>query len=215
MTGLRRRGVLVSRSLDHPERAFVLDSSAAVDGRVLELGRAGLLTGRIWVPAFVLDELHGLADAADRNRRRRGRRGLDVVEAMQDIESAELVIMDETVPGFEGVDAKLLELASRANATLITTDHNLAKAAGARGIAVLNPNVLSESLKPAVSAGDRLRVELTRPGSEPGQGVGFLDDGTMVVVEAAASLVGQEVEVELTSVTRTSVGRMLFGRLTP
>lgn len=215
LTGLRRRGLLVSRSLDHPERAFVLDSSAAIDGRVLELCRAGLLAGRIWVPAFVLDELQGLADAGDRTRRRRGRRGLDVVEAMQGIETAELAIMEETLPGFEEIDAKLLELASRADATLITTDHNLAKAAGTRGIPVLNPNVLSESLKPAVTAGDRLRVELTRAGSEPGQGVGFLDDGTMVVVEEAAALVGGEVEVELTSVTRTSVGRMLFGRLAP
>ncbi len=212
LTGLRRRGALVSRSLDHPERAFLLDSSAAVDGRVLDLSRAGLLPGRIWVPAFVLDELQGLADAADQARRRRGRRGLDVIEAMRGSHLSELTILEDTVPGFVDVDAKLLAIADKAEATLITTDHNLSKAAGARGIGVLNPNVLSESLKPAVTAGDRLSLPLTKAGSEPGQGVGYLDDGTMVVVEGGAPLVGSEVEIELTAVTRTSVGRMLFGR---
>ncbi len=179
---------------------------------MLDLSRAGLLPGRIWVPAFVLDELQGLADAADQARRRRGRRGLDVIEAMRGSHLSELTILEDTVPGFVDVDAKLLAIADKAEATLITTDHNLSKAAGARGIGVLNPNVLSESLKPAVTAGDRLSLPLTKAGSEPGQGVGYLDDGTMVVVEGGAPLVGSEVEIELTAVTRTSVGRMLFGR---
>lgn len=212
VTGLRRRGTLVSRSLDHPERAFLLDSSAAIDGRVLQMDRAGLLSGRIWVPEFVLDEMQGLADAVDKTRRRRGRRGLEVIEAMRGSEGSEVVILEETVPEFEDVDAKLLALSMRADATLVTTDHNLAKAAGARGIPVLNPNSLAESLKPAAAAGDRLEVEITKTGSEPGQGVGYLDDGTMVVVEGGAGVVGSTLEVEITSVTRTSVGRMLFGR---
>jgi uncharacterized protein YacL len=213
VTGLRRRGTLVSRSLDHPERAFLLDSSAAIDGRVLEMSRAGLLPGRMWVPEFVLDELQGLADAVDKTRRRRGRRGLEVIEAMRGQHSSEVFILEEIVPEFEDVDAKLLALALRAEATLVTTDYNLAKAAGARGIAVLNPHSLAESLKPAVVTGDRLLVDVTKTGSEPGQGVGYLDDGTMLVVEGGADLIGTAAQVEIVSVTRTSVGRMLFGRL--
>lgn len=212
MTGLRRRGTLVSRSLDHPERAFLLDSSAAIDGRILEMSRAGLLPGRIWVPEFVLDEMQGLADAVDKTRRRRGRRGLEIIEAMRGSEGSDVYIMEETVPEFEDVDAKLLALAMRAEATLLTTDHNLAKAAGARGVSVLNPHSLAESLKPVVATGDRIQVEITKTGSEPGQGVGYLDDGTMVIVEGGAELVGSEAELEIVSVTRTSVGRMLFGR---
>lgn len=212
VTGLRRRGNLVSRSLDHPERAFLMDSSAAIDGRVLEMSRAGLLPGRVWVPEFVLDEMQGLADAVDRTRRRRGRRGLEVIEAMRGSEGSNVYILEETVPEFEDVDAKLLALAMRAEATLLTTDHNLAKAAGARGVLVLNPNSLAESLKPAAVAGDRLTVDITKAGSEPGQGVGYLDDGTMVVVDGAAELIGASTDVEVISVTRTSVGRMLFGR---
>ncbi len=212
VTGLRRRGTLVSRSLDHPERAFLMDSSAAIDGRVLEMSRLGLLPGRLWVPEFVLDEMQGLADAVDKTRRRRGRRGLEVIEAMRGSEVSQIYILEETVPEFEDVDAKLLALAMRAEATLITTDHNLAKAAGARGIGVLNPHSLAESLKPAVAVGDRLTVDVSKPGSEPGQGVGYLDDGTMIVVERGADLIGTELEVEIVSVTRTSIGRMLFAR---
>ena len=176
------------------------------------MSRAGLLPGRVWVPEFVLDEMQGLADAVDRTRRRRGRRGLDVIEAMRGSEGSQVYILEETVPEFEDVDAKLLALAMRAQATLLTTDHNLAKAAGARGIPILNPHSLAESLKPVAAAGDRLRLAITKTGSEPGQGVGYLDDGTMVVVEAGAELIGTDVEVEVTSVTRTAVGRMLFGR---
>jgi uncharacterized protein YacL len=212
VTGLRRRGTLVSRSLDHPERAFLLDSSAAIDGRILEMARIGLLPGRVWVPEFVLDEMQGLADAVDKTRRRRGRRGLEVIEAMRGSDVSQVYILEETVPEFEDVDAKLMALAMRAEATLITTDHNLAKAAGARGISVVNPNSLAESLKPGVAAGDRLRVDVTKTGSEPGQGVGYLDDGTMVVVEKGAGLIGSAVDIEIVSVTRTSIGRMLFAR---
>jgi uncharacterized protein YacL len=189
-----------------------MDSSAAIDGRVLEMSRLGLLPGRLWVPEFVLDEMQGLADAVDKTRRRRGRRGLEVIEAMRGSEVSQIYILEETVPEFEDVDAKLLALAMRAEATLITTDHNLAKAAGARGIAVLNPHSLAESLKPAVAVGDRLTVGVSKTGSEPGQGVGYLDDGTMIVVERGADLIGTELEVEIVSVTRTSIGRMLFAR---
>lgn len=210
-TGLRRRGDLVSRSLG--EAGFLIDSSAAIDGRVLNLARLGLLRGRVWIPVFVIDELQGLADARDPERRRRGRRGLDVLEALRDVRDADIAVLEETVPGVEEVDAKLIAVASRAGASLVTTDHNLAQAAAARGIEVINPFTLAEAMRSPVSTGDRIRVAVRRAGSEPGQGVAFLDDGTMVVIEDAASMVGAEVEVEVTATTRTAVGRMLFGRL--
>ncbi|GBD84145.1 putative PIN and TRAM-domain containing protein precursor [bacterium BMS3Abin02] len=209
-TGLRRRGGLVTRSLD--ASGYLLDSSAAIDGRVLNLARLGLLPGRLWIPGFVIDELQGLADAKDRDRRRRGRRGLDVLEALRDVHGSDVAVLEETVPEFEDVDAKLIVIAGRAEASLVTTDHNLAKAAAARGISVLNPQALAEALKVPVATGDRLLVSVSRVGSEPGQGVAFLDDGTMVVVEDAAEMVGSEMEVEIIAVTRTAVGRMLFGR---
>lgn len=210
-TGLSRRGGLVTRSLD--QSGYLLDSSAAIDGRVLQLVRLGLLRGRLWIPEFVIDELQGLADAKDRDRRRRGRRGLDVLEALRDVQGSDVAVLEASVPEFEDVDAKLIAVAGRAEASLVTTDHNLAQAAAARGISVMNPQTLSEALKTPVATGDRLHVRVSRAGSEPGQGVAFLDDGTMVVVEDAAGLVGSDVEVEVTTATRTAVGRMLFGRL--
>lgn len=215
MAGLRTRGPILSRHLDTDVPVFLLDSAAAIDGRVLELTRSGLVRGRIWVPGFVVDELQGLADSADRSRRRRGRRGLDVIEALRDVPGVDVVVLEDTVPEHPEVDAKLVALGSRADATMITTDHNLARAAGVRGIAVLNPHELGESLRPAHTAGDRLKVAVTKQGSEPGQGVGYLDDGTMVVIEQGSDLVGSEVEVEITSSVRTSIGRMVFGRPLP
>lgn len=211
-TGLSRRHSLVSRSLD--ENSYVIDSSAAIDGRVLSLARAGLLNGRIWVPGFVIDELQGLADAKDRDRRRRGRRGLEVLESLRDVQGADVAILEETIPEVEDVDAKLLIVVSRAGASLVTTDHNLARAAAARGIRIVNPQALSDALKAPVSTGDRLTVSITKRGTEPGQGVAYLEDGTMIVIEDGAVLIGSEVEVEITAATRTAIGRMLFGRPT-
>ncbi len=210
-TGLRRRGGLVSRSL--ADTGFLLDSSAAIDGRVLNIARLGLLRGRVWVPGFVIDELQGLADSNDAERRRRGRRGLDVIEALRDIPEADIAVLEDTVPGVEEVDAKLIAAAGRADLTIITTDHNLSQASVARDIEVLNPFVLADAMRAPVSVGDRVHVSIRRAGSEPGQGVAFFDDGTMVVVEEAANLVGEEVDVEVTATTRTAVGRMVFGRL--
>ncbi|MGH8874650.1 MAG: PIN domain-containing protein, partial [Acidimicrobiia bacterium] len=212
VAGLQPRNPITARRLDAAERSYLLDSSAAVDGRLLHLARAGLIEGRVWVPSFVVDELQSLADASDRERRRRGRRGLEVVEALQSALGVEVSVLDDSVPEHEDVDAKLAALAVRASATLVTTDHNLAKAAGLRGVLILNPQALSESLKPAVASGDRLHLAIAKAGSEPGQGVGYLDDGTMVVVEGAGSLVGEELTVEVTGVTRTAIGRMLFAR---
>lgn len=211
VAGLRSRGPLRGVSLEEDERAHLIDSSAAIDGRLLALVQTGLVEGRLWVPAFVVDELQGLADAGDAGLRRRGRRGLEALEALHSATS-EFMVLEEAVPEFEDVDAKLLQLASRAGARLVTTDYNLSKAAELRGIVVLNPSVLGEKLKPIVSTGETLTVTVSKPGKGAGQGVAYLDDGTMVVVEEAGNLVGQDIEVVVTSSTRTAVGRMLFAR---
>lgn len=211
--GLRTRGPLISRVIDDGERSYLLDSSAAIDGRILELVRSGLVEGRIWLPIVVLDELQGLADSGDRSIRRRGRRGLDVIAALQDEVNVEVAVVEETLPQLEHVDAKLLELTERASARLVTTDHNLARAAELRSIMVLNPNVVAEAVKSTVEVGSKMVLAISRKGSEPGQGVAYLDDGTMVVVEGAAGRVGEELGIEIVSTTRTSIGRMLFGRV--
>jgi uncharacterized protein YacL len=189
---------------------FLVDSSAAIDGRVLELVRAGLVVGTIVVPSFVVDELQGLADAGDEKLRRRGRRGLDVLAAVGAAPGAAVVVIDDSVPEFSEVDAKLLALAVGRDASLITTDHNLARAAALRGVTVINPHSLGESLRPALTTGDRVTVKIDKLGSEPGQGVGFLDDGTMVVVNGAADSIGEMLEVEIANMLSTNVGRMAF-----
>ncbi|MBN2112735.1 MAG: TRAM domain-containing protein [Acidimicrobiia bacterium] len=194
---------------------YVIDTSAAIDGRVLELARAGVVGGEVWVPEFVLDELQGIADSGSKERRRRGRRGLEVLEALRDVPAVEVHAAEADLPGYEGVDAKLVALCQRSGATLVSTDSNLARAAGLRGVAVLNPQTLGEMLRPQYLAGDRLDLKIERAGTEPGQGVGYLDDGTMVVVEGAAEVVGQMVEVEVANTLRTSVGRMVFAKLEP
>ncbi len=211
VAGLRSRGPLRSLSLQEGERASLVDSSAAIDGRLLALVQSGLLQGRLWVPAFVIDELQGLADSSDSSVRRRGRRGLESLEALHTA-TTEMVVLEEEVPELEDVDAKLLELAVRANARLITTDYNLSKAAELRGIVVLNPGLLGERLKPLIGTGELVIVTITKEGKGPDQGVAYLDDGTMVVVEDARDQIGQDLEVVVTSTTRTAVGRMLFAR---
>ena len=211
--GLNTRSPFATAENGGESRTYLIDSSAAIDGRILELVRSGLVEGRIWLPTIVLDELQGLADAGNRTTRRRGRRGLDVIGALQDEPSVDVVVVEETVPQIDDVDAKLVALAGRADARLITTDHNLARAAELRGTNVLNPNVVAEAVKSTVEVGARLHLPVSKKGSEPGQGVAYLDDGTMVVIEGAAERIGEEIAIEVTSTTRTSIGRMLFGRI--
>ena len=212
VAGLRPAGPLVVRRPEDNVRSYLIDSSAAIDGRILELARTNLIDGRIWIPFFVIDELQGLADAGEKSRRRRGRRGLEVLDALRSVGGSEVSVLDDAVPEFEDDDAKLLALGERTGSILATTDTHLAKAAEIRGIRVLNPGLLGESLKPQVAVGEVIDVPVSKEGSEPGQGVGYLDDGTMVVIENAAKRVGSEIKVEVTSTTRTAVGRMLFGR---
>jgi len=193
--------------------ALIIDSSAAIDGRLLSVAGAGFLRGALLVPRFVLDELQGIADAAEPVRRRRGRRGLEVLDVLQDDPRVTLHVLDDEVPEFEAVDAKIIALARRLNVGLLTTDFNLQRVAELQGVACLNLNRLAEGLRPVHVPGEVLRLSITRPGKEAGQGVGFLEDGTMVVVGDAADRVGSEVDVRVTSNVQTSVGRMLFGAL--
>lgn len=212
LAGLRRAPRSIPEGAPDRDR-FVLDTSAAIDGRVLDLVRAGLIRDNVWVPAFVIDELQGIADSSDRSRRRRGRRGLDVLEALGETPGVSFLVLEDSVPQHSDVDAKLLALAAKVDCGLITTDHNLAKAASVRGLRVINPHSIGESLRPEVAAGDVVEVSVDRAGNEPGQGIAFLDDGTMVVIANGAAVIGSQVSVEVTNTLRTSVGRMVFASL--
>jgi uncharacterized protein YacL len=190
--------------------AVLVDSSAIIDGRLLPLAKSGFLRDPLLIPPFVLDEIQGIADAQDPNRRRRGRRALEILEAVKAIPGMEVHVLDDEVPEHDEVDAKLVALAKRLRVSLLTLDEPLQKIAELQGVRCLSLHKLTEGVKPTVVPGETLRLPITRHGKEPGQGVGFLDDGTMVVVGDAADLVGQEVDVQVKSNVQTSMGRMLF-----
>ncbi|MFL6180811.1 MAG: PIN/TRAM domain-containing protein [Actinomycetes bacterium] len=190
----------------------ILDTSVAIDGRIIDVVRAGFLHGEIYLTTPVIGELQGFADAGDDLRRSKGRRGLEVLEALKREPGVEVVVLDDMVPGVPEVDAKLVRLAIDKDAALLTLDTNLAKAAGVAGVRVLNLHALTLALRPPVAAGDEVTVLLTKTGKEPGQGVGYLDDGTMVVVERGREFVGHELLIHVTSVLTTANGRLVFGR---
>jgi len=191
----------------------VLDTSVIIDGRIADIAEAGFLEGVLLVPEFVLQELQHIADSADSTRRVRGRRGLDILKRLQQEQLAEVKIDREDFDNISEVDAKLVALALRRNAKIVTNDFNLAKVAEVQGIRVLNINRLANALKPVVLPGEVLRLQILKPGKEQGQGIAYLDDGTMVVVENAGKLLGHEVEVAVTSVLQTTAGRMIFTTL--
>ncbi len=195
-------------------RVVFLDTSAVIDGRFAELRRTGFLNGEVQVPRFVLAELQTLADSADETRRVRGRRGLDLLSSMRD-SGAKVGVYEVDYPQSPGVDDKLMRLAEDAGGVIMTVDHNLAATARVRGLEVLSVNELAAALRPAYLPGELLQVRITREGKEAGQGVGHLEDGTMVVVQDGREHVGSgaEVEVEVTSVLQTSAGRMIFSKL--
>lgn len=188
----------------------VVDTSVAIDGRIVDVVRAGFLGGRMIVSQAVLDELQGLADSADNLRRARGRRGLEVLQTLQREQAVDVTPVDDTHPEIPEVDAKLTRLCLDEGHSLLTLDTNLAKAASIAGVRVLNLHALSLALRPPVVAGEDVTVQLIKAGREPGQGVGYLDDGTMVVVEQGRRLVGQDVAVRVTSVVTTANGRLVF-----
>jgi uncharacterized protein YacL len=197
-------------------RPILLDTSILIDGRITDIAATGVFDSQLIVPRFVLDELQLIADSADKLKRNRGRRGLDVLTKLRGISRAEVFIYDHSVHSetdIEGVDQKLLVLAKQLNGRVLTTDFNLNKVAQLRGVDVININDLSNALKLVVLPGERMHVRLVKGGEEPGQGVGYLDDGTMVVVEHGKSHVNEEVEFTVTSALQTSAGRMIFGRM--
>ncbi len=208
------RAGLAPRALAASALPRVVDTSIAIDGRIVDVVRAGFLHGQLLVPTPVLAELQGLADAGDDVRRSKGRRGLEVLEQLQREPFVDLEVLELDVPGVTDVDAKLVRICLDRGAALLTLDTNLAKAAGLAGVQVLNLHALALALRPPVAAGEDVPVLLLKAGKEAGQAVGYLDDGSMVVVERARELVGNEVPVRVTSVLTTANGRLVFGRLT-
>jgi uncharacterized protein YacL len=190
----------------------LLDTSVIIDGRIADVCETGFLEGPLVIPQFVLRELQHIADSSDSLKRNRGRRGLDVLHRIQKQNELEVIISDQDFPKLREVDAKLVELAKRMNGTIITNDFNLNKVAELQGIMVLNLNQLSNALKPVVLPGESIHVLILKEGKEPDQGVAYLDDGTMVVIEGGKRLMGNELDVTVTSVLQTTAGRMIFAR---
>lgn len=193
----------------------VLDTSVIIDGRILDVAATGFLEGPLVLPRFVLSELQAVADSSDPVRRTRGRRGLDVVNDLQKISGLVLEIREVSLKalGREVVDEALVVLAKNLKGKVLTTDYNLNKIAQIDGVSVLNVNDLANALKPMLLPGEAVSVDILREGKEPHQGVGYLDDGTMIVVEEGERHIGRRVEVVVTSMLQTSAGRMVFGRL--
>jgi uncharacterized protein YacL len=193
----------------------ILDTSVAIDGRIIDVVRAGFLHGTVLLAQPVIDELQGLADAGDDIRRAKGRRGLDALAALRRERGVDVEVIGDEAREIAAVDGKLIRIALDRSAALLTLDTNLARAATLAGARVMNLHALSLALRPPVSAGDLVAVLLTRPGKESGQAVGYLDDGTMVVVEKARERVGGVVRATVTSVLTTANGRMVFARPEP
>jgi uncharacterized protein YacL len=192
--------------------AKVLDSSAVIDGRILDVVKTGFVEGELLVPRFVVEELQRLADSADAEKRVRGRRGLDFVRRLQNSSGA-VRIDDTDYADIDAVDTKLVRYAGETGACIVTTDYTLDKVAEIQGVQVLNVNDLANSVKPAVLPGEIIEVKIQREGREQDQGVGYLDDGTMIVVEAGAELVGSRVRAQVTSVLQSPSGKMIFSRV--
>ena len=190
----------------------VLDTSVAIDGRIVDVVRAGFVHGLMLVPSPVLGELQGLADAGDDQRRAKGRRGLEVLETLRREPGVDVEVLDDEVPGVPEVDAKLVRICLDRGAALLTLDTNLARVAALAGVHVMNLHALAMSLRPPVVAGDEIAVLLLKPGKEAGQAVGYLDDGTMVVAERSRAGIGAESSVRVTSVLTTANGRMVFAK---
>ena len=190
----------------------ILDTSVIIDGRIADIAETGFLDGIIVIPQFVLRELQLVADSADSLKRNRGRRGLDILQRLQKTTSLQIQIVEDDFPTVREVDMKLIELAKLYEGKIITNDFNLNKVAQLQGVAVLNINELANSLKPIVQPGEIMRVFILKEGKEYNQGVAYLDDGTMVVVDNARKMIGKTIDISVTSVLQTTAGKMIFGK---
>lgn len=195
-------------------RPYILDTSVVIDGRIADVVETHILDSQLIMPRFVISELQAIADSSDRSRRSRGRRGLDILNRLRSNPEVDLEIFDRELPEFAGqpVDLKLVLLAKHLEGKLITNDYNLNKVARLHGVGVINLNDLANALKPVFLPGERVDVKVIKPGEEAGQGVGYLEDGTMVVIEGGRDHIGEIVNIAVTSVLQTSAGRMVFGR---
>jgi len=191
----------------------IIDTSVLIDGRIVDVAAAGFVPGRLLIPGFVLEELQRVADSADPFRRQKGRRGLGVVEALQKGEDVVCEIVDLDFPGTPEVDSRLVKLARARGAALMTQDYNLNRLAQIEGVRVLNLNDLANAVKPIVAAGESMAISIVKEGKEPHQGVGYFEDGTMVVVENGSDHVDETVTVTVTTVLQTTAGRMIFASL--
>jgi uncharacterized protein YacL len=191
---------------------IVVDTSAIIDGRIAEIVESGFIYGTLVVPRFVLDELQHIADSSDTLRRNRGRRGLEILARMQKEPATPVEIVEDDVPDIAEVDAKLVALARARSRVILTNDFNLNRVAELQGVRVMNINSLANAVKPAVLPGEELRVRVIQEGKEAGQGVGFLDDGTMIVVEGGARHIDHDLDVAVTRVLQTVAGRMIFAQ---
>jgi uncharacterized protein YacL len=200
---------------DRPSRrsAKVLDTSVIIDGRIADIAEAGFIDGVMVVPEFVLRELQTVADSTDGSKRQRGRRGLDMLQRMQSNPEIQVQIVADDFPSIREVDLKLLELAKKWEAKVVTNDFNLNKVAHLHHVEVLNINDLANALKPVVLPGEHMHVLILKEGKEYNQGVGYLDDGTMVVVDHARKLIGKSIDISVTSVLQTASGKMIFGKV--
>jgi uncharacterized protein YacL len=213
MLNLAALGDLFSGERSGKRSLKILDTSSIIDGRIADIGDTGFLEGTLIVPEFVLRELQLVADSADGSKRQRGRRGLDILQRMQGNPLLTIQIIETDYPHIREVDLKLIELAKEIEAKILTNDFNLNKVAHLHSVAVLNINDLANSLKPVVLPGEKMNIVILKEGKEYNQGVGYLDDGTMVVVDHARRMIGRAVEITVTSVLQTASGKMIFGKV--
>ncbi len=197
---------------DQKEGIIVLDTSVIIDGRIADISKTKFIEGRILIPRFVLKELQAIADSQDALKRNRGRRGLDILNKIQKDANLDVRIHEDDFPEIKDVDAKLVKLAKLLSAKIFTNDFNLAKIAELQGVAVLNINDLANSLRPVVLPGEMMEIRISKEGKEHNQGIAYLDDGTMIVIDNAKHLIGQVIKVYVTSVLQTSAGRMIFAK---
>ena len=205
--GLGQNGYASNGTIKH-----LVDTSAIIDGRIADISQTGFLIRVLVIPDFILDELRHIADSSDPLRRARGRRGLEILNKLRNDSSVPTQIMTGLLRNGQEVDAKLVELAKELHASIVTTDYNLNRVAQIQGIAVLNVNELANTLRPVVLPGEKMTIKVVQEGKEPGQGVGFMDDGTMIVVESGKNYLNRDMDVSVTRVLQTAAGCIIFAQ---